>query len=399
MAIEEYDVVVVGSGPAGAAAAAAAARTGEAAGAALRVALLDRLAFPRYKTCGGGLIGPTLGVLQGLAGELPTDVPVRTGTAPTRATITRASFTHRGRRRVVRDAGERLLLTAARPELDAWLAARAAAAGAEFLNPCTVRAVRPGPDVVRLETDLGPMSARAVIAADGASGRLSRLVGVRVGHVDLGLEVELEAGPLASAWADRIHLDWGPLPGSYGWVFPKGDTLTVGVIAERGRPVETRAYLRDLLRQQGLAGLRVVHDSGHLTRCRVPDSPVAAGRVLAVGDAAGLLEPWTREGISFALRSGLLAGEAAAHGVVAEASPAATAAAYELALGQELLPEMAAGRACLQAFERRPGAFHALITRTPAGWRGFRRLTTGDTTLARAARHRVVRLGLGLLSR
>ena len=377
-------MVVVGAGPAGAAAAHAAARRGA------RVALLDRASFPRYKTCGGGLIGPSLGVLRGLRAD-PAE-------PPTRAAITRSSFSLRGGLQTTRAAGEVVLRTATRPELDNWLAGRAVGAGAEFLNPCRVRAVAPGPDAVRLETDLGPLSARAVVAADGASGRLSRLVGVRTGQVDLGLELELAAGPLASAWADRIHLDWGPLPGSYGWVFPKGDTLTVGVIAARGRPEGTRAYLRDLVRGLGLDRLRAVHESGHLTRCRTEDSPVAAGRILAAGDAAGLLEPWTREGISFALRSGLLAGGAAADGVLSDAAPAAAAAAYRRALAEELFPEMSAGRSCLRAFERRPGAFHGLITRTPVGWNGFRRLTTGDTTLARATRHRVVRLGLGLLS-
>ena len=147
-----------------------------------------------------------------------------------------------------------------------------------------------------------------MIGADGTSGRVSRLVGVTLSRVDLGLELELDAGDLASEWADRIHLDWGPLPGSYGWVFPKGDSLTVGVIAAKGRPTETRAYLATLVRQLGLDGLRVLHDSGHLTRCRTPTSPLGSGRVLLAGDAAGLLEPWTREGISFAVRSGELAG-------------------------------------------------------------------------------------------
>lgn len=375
---EAFDVVVVGAGPAGSAAAAAAAAGGA------RVALLDRSTFPRYKTCGGGLIGPSLSAL-------PAGFPVR-------ATIREASFTLAGARSVTRTSEAPIIRTVTRAELDDWLAREAVRAGVDFRNPCAVRSVAPADDEVLLDTDEGPLSARVVVAADGASGRLSRLVGVTTSQVDLGLEVELEAGPRASEWTERIHLDWGPIPGSYAWVFPKGDTLTVGVIAGRGRPEETRRYLADFLAQQGLAGLRVIHDSGHLTRCRTPDSPIAKGRVLAAGDAAGLLEPWTREGISFALRSGRLAGEAAARAALADEDPQTLGTTYAAKLAVDLVPEMAAGARCLHAFEKRPGAFHWLIGRTPAGWNGFRRLAAGETTLERALRHRSVRLGLGALS-
>ncbi len=237
----------------------------------------------------------------------------------------------------------------------------------------------------------GRLRAAVVIAADGTSSRLAREVGVRLSRVDLGLELELEAGPHAEEWADRVHLDWGPIPGSYAWVFPKGDILTVGVIAARGAGEETRRYLRDFVRWVGLDGLRVVHDSGHLTRCRTPTSPLGRGRVLLAGDAAGLLEPWTREGISFATRSGALAGAAAAAG------PSGVVERYRAALSAELLPEMAAGERCLRAFEARPWAFHELIRSTPVGWHQFARITRGDTTLARAVRRLPVRAGLGLL--
>jgi geranylgeranyl reductase family protein len=372
--VEECDVVVVGAGPGGS----SAARVAAAAG--LRVLLLDRSRFPRYKTCGGGLIGPSLRAV----GDLPG--------LPARADVTRCGFTHRGSRMALRDAATPVIRTVQRPEFDEWLATAAVAAGAEFRDGCAVRSVTPAASGVHLATAYGEVLARTVIAADGASGRLSRLVGVEVGRVDLGLEVELAAPAwIAAQWAGRIHLDWGPLPGSYGWVFPKGETLTVGVIAARGAGEATRAYLRDFLRQQRLDRLEAVHESGHLTRCRTPSSPVAAGRILAVGDAAGLLEPWTREGISFALRSGAAAGAACA-----SADPAAT---YRSALEAELLPEMAAGERCLAAYERRPRAFHELITRTPMGWRGFVRLASGETTLARAMAHPSVRVGLGLLGR
>jgi geranylgeranyl reductase family protein len=372
-AVEDFDVVVVGAGPAGA----SAARTAALAGA--RVALLDRSAFPRYKTCGGGLIGPTLA-------HLP-------GEPPTRAEVRRGTFTLRGGRPLARSVDGPLLRTAARTELDDWLAGAAAAAGAELRTPCAVRQLTDEPEAVLLATDAGPLRARVVVGADGTSGRVSRHIGVTLDRVDLGLELELAAGSLAPEWADRIHLDWGPLPGSYGWVFPKGDTLTVGVIAAKGSQAETRAYLAALVRQQGLDRLRVLHDSGHLTRCRTPSSPLGSGRVLLAGDAAGLLEPWTREGISFAVRSGELAGRTAA----AHLDGPGLQRAYADAVAVDLAPEMAAGERCLRAFEARPGVFHRLIGGTDLGWRQFTRLVRGETTLHRAMRRRTVRVAVGAL--
>lgn len=373
--MDEYDVAVVGSGPAGASAARAAAEAGA------RTVLLEKAELPRYKTCGGGLIGPTLAHLPG---EPPARVEVR-----------RVSFTLRGGAPLERAEAAPVLRTTARTELDAWLAGTAAAAGAEVRTRCGVTGWQRDGDVVELATEHGPVRARAVVAADGTSSRLAREAGVRLSRVDLGLEVELDVGVLGARWADRVHLDWGPLPGSYGWVFPKGDSLTVGVIAARGNPVATRTYLADLLRRQGLTGLRVLHDSGHLTRCRAPDSPLGAGRVLLAGDAAGLLEPWTREGISFAVRSGLLAGAVAARGGAQDDD--ALQARYAAEVGAELVPEMAAGEECLRAFERRPGVFHHLLGGTGVGWRAFTRIARGDTTLARAWRHRSVRTAVGVL--
>ena len=370
--MEEYDVAVIGAGPAGSSAAQAAA----AAGAS--VVVLDRAEFPRYKTCGGGLIGPSVGAL-------PTGHPVR-------MPVTRATFTLLGGKHRERVGDTPFLAMTTRTELDAWLLERARAAGAEVRAPCRTGDVEEGPERVVVHTDAGSLSVDRVIAADGTGSRLARDIGVRLSRVDLGLEVEVETGAHAAAWSARIHLDWGPIPGSYAWVFPKGDLLTVGVIAEKGSPEKTKAYLRAFLRAQGLDGQRVVHDSGHLTRCRAPGSPLGRGRILLTGDAAGLLEPWTREGISFAVRSGSLAGAIAAR------YSDDLQAAYAAAIGYELVPEMEAGETCRQAFEKRPAAFHALLAGTGVGWRSFERIARGDTTLARAMRHPSVKLGLKALS-
>jgi flavin-dependent dehydrogenase len=263
----------------------------------------------------------------------------------------------------------------------------------------TVRAVERDGDgaAVRL-ADGTRLSARVVVGADGSSGVTARHVGVRYEQVDLGLEVELPVpDEVAAAWRGRLLIDWGPLPGSYAWVFPKGDLLTVGVIAARGLGEATRRYLDDFVARLGLAGIAPVHDSGHLTRCRAEDAPLRRGAVLVAGDAAGLLEPWTREGISFALRSGALAGAAAARAATAEPGAAGgELEGYVDAVGRELVPQMRAGRRLLAAFNRRPWAFHGALA-TPPGFRMFSDFCQGRVGFDEVVGRRPIRAILAVL--
>lgn len=350
-----WDVVVVGAGPAGSSAARAAAERGRS------VLLLDAARFPRYKTCGGGLIGTSLALLPPPA------------LAAVERRVATASFSLRGGpARRVRSTRPFLAL-ARREELDQALVDAAVEAGAVFRDRVRVTRLRQEPEGVELTTSTGPLRAGVVVGADGSSGVVGRFVGVRIARSDLGLEVEL-AGAGAD-WEHRVHLDWGRDAGSYGWVFPKADRLTVGVIQRKGDGAATRAYLARLLDGLGLADRKRLHDSGHLTRWREPGSPVRRGRVLVAGDAAGLLEPWTREGISFALRSGLAAGEAAAGG------DEAALGRYEAFVTRELEPEQRAGARLLRLFELAPGLVHLLMTRTGVGARRFVRFSRGEVGL------------------
>ena len=378
-----WDVLVIGGGPAGSAAALAAAEQGAT------TLLVDRAHFPRYKTCGGGLIGPSMAAIPPQAG------------ATVRDDITEVTFTCTGRWSRTRRSATPLLRMVNRDEFDASLVRAAGAAGAVVAEGCTVKGLEDVGDRVLVQTTDGPLAARAVVGADGSAGRTAGHVGVRCDLVDLGLEVEVAAtGALADEWRGRVHFDWGPVPGSYGWVFPKGDSLTVGVIAAKGRAPAARSHLSVLLEDLGLSRARVLRSSGHLTRCRTDGSPVGRGRVLVAGDAAGLLEPYTREGISYALRSGQAAGVAAVQLAGAD-GPGATARgleSYEAALRQTLLAEMEVGRALLAAFSAWPVLFHTALGSTPQGWRAFERVTTGETTLARAV-HPALRTALTTMTR
>jgi geranylgeranyl reductase family protein len=371
--VTDWDVAIIGGGPAGLSAAYESARAGA------RTLVLEKAVHPRYKTCGGGLIGSTVSAVAGRI-DIPAD-----------DRIERADFTRDGRAAFTRTARRGpLLAMVRRPGFDDALRLAAERAGATVRQATAARALEPTPDGVRIRlAGASPaVTAGVVIGADGSSGITARHVGVEYGQVDLGLEVEL---PIDEArrrdWRGRLLIDWGPLPGSYAWVFPKDDLLTVGVIAARGEGERTKAYLRAFVDRLGLAGIEPVHDSGHLTRCRTDSSPLRKGNVIVAGDAAGLLEPWTREGISFAVRSGALAGAAAAAGDLP---------AYERGVEATLSPTMRAGRRLLAAFSRHPSLFHNML-RTPPGWRMFERFCLGETSFEQTTQRLPVRTALRLL--
>ena len=369
----EWDVAVIGAGPAGLAAASAAA----AAGA--RTIVLERAEHPRYKTCGGGLIGAS----RAAAGDL-IDVPARDE-------IRSVTVTLRGGQEFTRSHGEPMLAMVARDEFDAALLKRAEENGAQVRQRAQVRAIDQGNGCATARlTDGSEVTAAAVIGADGSSGVTARHVGAEFDQVDLGLELEIAVpDAVAGQWAGRVLLDWGKIPASYGWVFPKGDRLTVGVIAARGQGEATKAYLREFTGRLGLSGYEAVQDSGHLTRCRSDRSPLRKGRVIVAGDAAGLLDPWTREGISFALRSGALAGEYAAKGDLD---------GYVAAVGAALVPDMRAGRTLLSAFTRHTGTFHRGLS-TAKGWSAFVKMCRSEISLSELVARPSARVSLALLNR
>ena len=368
----DWDVAIVGAGPAGLSAAVAAASAGA------RTIVLERAEHPRYKTCGGGLLGISLGIAAARI-----KVPVRDE-------VSAITFTDRGARGFTRrSTGDPVLTMVRRDDFDhAWYQA-AVSAGATVRQNSQVRAVDQDADSATVTlADGSTVTAAVVIGADGSAGITSRHVGVTFEQQDLGLEVELAATETDRVrWRGRVQLDWGAVPGSYGWVFPKDDELTVGVIMAKGKGAETKEYLSRFLTQLGLTDRTVRRDSGHLTRCRTVDSPLRRGRVLVVGDAAGLLEPWTREGISYAMRSGTWAGESAARGTLAE---------YPAAVGAHLIPEMVAGRRLLRVFAKHPHLMHTAMA-TPLGWRAFESFCQGNLSMANVVRRPSIRLLINAL--
>jgi flavin-dependent dehydrogenase len=157
---DSVDVAVVGAGPAGATAALILARAG------VQVALLDRAPLPRSKTCGGGVVARALASLPS-----GVEVPVerRLGRVESRFTDTGLAVT------VERESP--LVHMAVRATLDLALAEAARGAGATLEAPRAVERVEVAADHVTLDTSGGPLRARFLIAADGATGTVARADG------------------------------------------------------------------------------------------------------------------------------------------------------------------------------------------------------------------------------
>lgn len=298
--VEEWDVVVVGAGPAGSVAALAALTTWPQA----RVALLDRYDFPRDKICGDGLAPQVLDVLAALGEPNLLDGWPRVhrlrlgfpdGTAAARSLA-------------------RPTVVVPREELDARLVAAAVRRGA-VLRRHRVRRIRVLASGVLLDSLL---RARTVIGSDGVHSVVRAGLGLsppRPGTTAIALRGYAtvhpdRAGEQVIAFAG--HSAWP----AYAWSFPIGDgraNVGYGEALPASGPGPSKALmvqrLEELLPGSTDVGTRL--KASHLPlstgRVRQPDGPV-----LLAGDALGLVNPLTGEGIHAAARSGALAGEIAA---------------------------------------------------------------------------------------
>ncbi len=326
------DVLVVGAGPAGSATAIRLARAG------VRVLLADKALFPRDKPCGGGLTGRALRVA-------PCDVSPVVEHVVDRFAL-RLQF---GRSFTRRHAGPLIRMTQRR-RLDAFLAEQAAAAGAEVRLGARVEALGLSSSGVTALVGGKPVEARVLVGADGANGVVARAAGLEHG-VELGVALE---GNVPWSTLDRQRyqgtawIELGIVPGGYGWVFPKGDHANMGVGGWGSEGPRLREHLARLCREHGADPAALTDVRGHrLPMRRLGQALPARGSVLLVGDAAGLVDPLSGDGIYEAFTSAQLAAEA----IVAE-----DLAAYPASLSAALDHHAAASWAAKRAMDRSAAA-------------------------------------------
>jgi geranylgeranyl reductase family protein len=360
---KKYDVIVVGAGPAGAVTARG------LAGAGVKTLLVEKEKLPRYKTCAGG-------INVRAANLLDFDI-----TPVVERVINGARFSYKSRYRLTRRYPQPTTYMVTRQRFDNLLAEKAQEAGAELVDGRKVTRVEPDDGMVRVTAGGEVFNASVVVGADGANGLVAAGLGLKDGfYCNLGLEAEVYADEKTLArWENLMGLDLGTIPGGYGWIFPKGDHLSVGIGGPMRFAKKLDPWLRGLLRCYDLDESRIRILRGARLPVRRRGTPIAAGRGLLVGDAAGLTDAVTGEGIYYAIKSGQMAVPAVVGFLGGEPDGLA---AYQRAVDTEMMPELDVTRALARIFTwlttGTPPLFFKLTAEKERAWRAFCRIIRGE---------------------
>ncbi len=289
-----YDVAVIGAGPAGSTAARFCALRG------LKTLLLDRCSFPRLKICGGGI---TTAALNALGLALP---------GPVVLDRVRHLSSFSGSKSVHIPHPRFFMIVTERSVFDNYLVQKAVEAGVDF---------RPGENLTGLtgtgrdfliKTPNNSYRAETLIGADGVHSTTARLAGFprQPRSHALGLTADVRPGA-ETGLKEAVQIHYNLIPKGYGWIFPKGDRLTLGVGCYTGNYAGLRQALQKLAASAQLELPEQIR--GHYVPYGRQTRECLADGIILAGDAAGFVDPFTGEGIRYAVLSGSLAGETVWH--------------------------------------------------------------------------------------
>ncbi len=290
-----YDVIVVGAGPAGAVVAALLSQQH------LKVLLLERSALPRYKPCGGGLTVKAARALPFKFNSTLDVIPSGGILSFAGNELLRTRFTKPIGSLVMRDRFDMSLVEIARKS------------GTKIAEQVTFFDYQQDEFCLTVRTNLGELQTHFIVGADGVNSRVARSAGLLSKRkTGIAIEAELDVPPFAlDAQDSYATFDFGATKFGYGWIFPKGDHFSAGIFSTRtsARVLDARALEKFIKSHAVLGESRIRLWRGHRIPLGGSSEPLAKGRILLVGDAANLADPWLGEGLYYAIVSARVAAD------------------------------------------------------------------------------------------
>jgi len=288
--VKKVDVAVIGGGPAGSTAAFVLARAG------LSVVVLDAAVFPREKLC-GGLLSRRAEKTYNAIFKTPWNDVIE-------STCQGALFFDRHRLIQAVDHDQPIHFTS-RTAFDAHLISLAQRAGAVIKQASRVLSVCP--DGARVHVAGGAtIEADFIIGCDGVTSRVADSIGLsplQKSGLAAGLELHIPRAAFHRQ-PDKPEIYFRIAEWGYGWLFPKRDCLTIGLAGLVRRNKNLKELFLDFVKELNQGELPAARWKGHPIPFGNYRRWPGGGNVLLAGDAAGLVEPVTGEGIAFAIESG-----------------------------------------------------------------------------------------------
>ncbi len=359
-----YDVVVVGAGPAGAVLAYDLARRG------VDVLLLDKQRMPRYKCCAGGVTTKAARLLDFDISDAVEDV------------VHRISFTFNLHSSCLRQHDQPLMYTVMRDKFDDLLAKKAQQAGATLADNQEVVRIRAVGDWVEISTSRNTsLRTRIVAGADGAYSAVARELGMdRRADSAIGMESEvLLPDEDLTVWRSTAQMELGFIRSGYAWVFPKRKHVSVGAGRISPGAKHFRQRHQEFLGSIGTGKHTVLRSGSHLIPTCTKGSLIWRDKALLLGDAAGLADPLTGEGIHNAILSAHLAAP-----VIEDllAHEKAGLERYQQGIEETIISELKIARVLSKLFIRFPHLAFDMLNRSDGVWRACCGLMLGRMTYA-----------------
>jgi len=383
-----FDVAVIGAGPAGATLAYELAQKG------MEVLLLEKEKFPRYKRCAGGISARAAELL-----DYDISSVVEDG-------IHDVKFAYHSGKPWVGHDDQVLLYTVMRDRFDALLVNRAERAGAVFIDKQKVTDVDMSGDRVKVSAADTAFLARFVAGADGVYSSVARHLGIkRSTDYVAAIGAEL-VGPREdmARWNGQVCMDFGYVGGGYAWVFPKSDHISVGVGCSVSRAKSLRQAYSSFIHSLHIDHYTTARCGSWLIPTWRGDSMLWQSRALLLGDAAGLVDPLTGEGIYDAVLSARLAASVLEDCLTCGRE---SLEQYQRVVEEQILSELNAARTLSRALACFPRLAFRVLTTDARVWGAGRALfhdRTKYASIAKAIKDRKGKLqliirALGLLSR
>lgn len=362
-----YQAIIVGAGPAGAYLAYLLSREG------IQVLLLEKERLPRNKICAGGLTAKSLKLLSDFNLQpLIED------------TIHKAIFSCKRARPLELNFDRPLVQTVNRLKFDSFLVEKAKEAGAKVLDGVNITKVQSDQDHVTVYSSGSEWQGKLLAGADGALSTVARSSGGFTDNRQIMVSLLEQQIYLPKEQMEQNHglikMDYGMLPTGYTWLFPKSDHISVGIGSIGLKAKTLREFLGKAIQSKGYTsstGSTPVR--GWFIPVMVKPPVLHHQRIVLLGDAAGLVDALTGEGIFSALFSARLAAEVIIDQIN---KPQPNLESYTVLVRENLWTELRSSYNIARWFYRFPGVVHRIFQHIPDFSNIFGLLFAGELTYA-----------------